>query len=198
MRDVIHFMLALRGFGGPAECPWAWWWRAWRGWRTSWCLQTDQQGKPHLLLEEPSQRSSGNADRSWNLERFLAQDAGRAACGSTARWISGNDGSHEERLYQACNDEVSWLHRWQERSYELPLWRAVFVELFRFDNNEVNRINGAITKQSIYTWRAAFWLAKNQEMWLAQCYNFKVFHGFVVQFRSEICQKIFFGIIERF
>ena len=23
MRDVIHFMLALRGFGGPAECPWA-------------------------------------------------------------------------------------------------------------------------------------------------------------------------------
>ena len=23
MRDVIHFMLALRGFGGPTECPWA-------------------------------------------------------------------------------------------------------------------------------------------------------------------------------
>ena len=23
MRDVIHFMLALHGFGGLAECPWA-------------------------------------------------------------------------------------------------------------------------------------------------------------------------------
>ena len=23
VRDVIHFMLVLRGFGGPAECPWA-------------------------------------------------------------------------------------------------------------------------------------------------------------------------------
>ena len=23
VRDVIHFTLVLRGFGGPTECPWA-------------------------------------------------------------------------------------------------------------------------------------------------------------------------------
>ena len=56
--------------------------------------------------------------------------SGRAAGGLAAQWISGNDGFHEEPLYQACNDEVSWLLQWQARSYELPLWRAVFVELF--------------------------------------------------------------------
>jgi len=58
------------------------------------------------------------------------QDTGRAAGGLAARWISDNDGFYEEPLYQACNDEVSWLLQWQARSYELPLWRAVFVELF--------------------------------------------------------------------
>ena len=60
----------------------------------------------------------------------VAGRSGRAACGLAARWISGNDGFHEEPLYQACNDEVSWLLQWQARSYELPLWPAVFVELF--------------------------------------------------------------------
>ena len=59
-----------------------------------------------------------------------AGGSGRAACGLAAQWISGNDGFHEEPLYQACNDEVSWLLQWQARSYELPLWPAVFVELF--------------------------------------------------------------------
>ena len=117
-------------FSGPTESPWAWWWHAWRGWRTSWCLQTDQQGKPRLLLEEPSQLSSGNADRSWSLERFLAQDTGRAACGLAAQWISGNDAFHEEPLYQACDDEVSWLLQWQARSHELPFLASCFRGAF--------------------------------------------------------------------
>ena len=128
-----------------------------------------KQGKPRWPLEEPSQRSFGTADRSWNPWRAACgsrarwisgndgsheeqqdaeraagrlttrstsgndgshvkrQDAGRAACRPRARWISGNDGSHEERLYQTSNNEVSWLHRWQERSYELPL--SIFEQL---------------------------------------------------------------------
>lgn len=36
-----------------------------------------------------------------------AGGSGRAAGGLAAQWISGNDGFHEEPLYQACNDEVS-------------------------------------------------------------------------------------------
>ena len=61
VRDVI----VLRGFGGPTGCPWAWWWLAWRGWRTSWCLQTDQQGKPHQLLEDDH---SGTLETQIGLE----------------------------------------------------------------------------------------------------------------------------------
>ena len=41
-----QFKLSLHGFGGQAECPWAWWWPSWREWRTSWCPQTDQPSKP--------------------------------------------------------------------------------------------------------------------------------------------------------
>ena len=33
---------ALHGYGGRAGCPWAWWWHAWRGWRTGWCPRTDR------------------------------------------------------------------------------------------------------------------------------------------------------------
>ena len=128
MRDVIHLMFALRGFGGPTECPWAWWWRAWRGWRTSWCLQTDQQGKPRWLLEEPLQRSSGNADRSWNPEQFLAQDTGRTACESAARWISGTTDLRNSDCTRPVTmrffDSTSGRSHQASHSSSCSLWRC--------------------------------------------------------------------------
>ena len=123
-------MLARRGSCVQAGCPWAWWWLAWRGWRTSSCLQTGQPGKLRWPPEGPSRQSSGSAGRSWSPERSHGPGAGRAACGSTARWISGSDGSHGERQFQVGTCEVSSLHRWPARSFALPWWRAVFVEPF--------------------------------------------------------------------
>ena len=123
-------MLVRRGSCEPAGCPWAWWWLAWRGWRTSSCLQTDQPGKPRWPPEGPSRRSSGSAGRSWSPERSHGPGAERAACGSTARWISGSDGSHGERQFQVGTCEVSSLHLWPARSFALPWWRAVSVEPF--------------------------------------------------------------------
>ncbi len=82
LKRAFEFKRALRGCGGPAGCLWAWWWLSRRGWRTGWCPQTDRPNKPRWTPAGPWQRSSGSAGPSWSPERFLAPDAGRAACGS--------------------------------------------------------------------------------------------------------------------
>lgn len=47
--NKLEFKHVLHEFDVPAVCPWALWLPAWRGWRTSLCLQTNQPGRPHLL-----------------------------------------------------------------------------------------------------------------------------------------------------
>jgi len=47
------FKHVLHGCGEPTGCPLAWWWRAWRGWRTSWCLRRDRRGRPPKLPAKP-------------------------------------------------------------------------------------------------------------------------------------------------
>lgn len=100
----------LRGFGGPAGCPLAWWWHAWRGWHTSLCLRKDQLSKLRWLPEEPWRQSSGIGDQSWSPVRFLSLDAGRAVFWSGVQCSSGNDGFLSGRRFLACICEAS-LHR---------------------------------------------------------------------------------------
>jgi len=49
-----------RGFVGRAVCPSAWWWHAWREWRTSWCLQTDPPSRPRLLPANITEKKTFN------------------------------------------------------------------------------------------------------------------------------------------
>lgn len=53
-----------RGSSWPAEYPWAWWSRAWHGWRTGWCPRRDPQDTPPLPPEGQALHGSGTADRS--------------------------------------------------------------------------------------------------------------------------------------
>ena len=122
--------LVLLGFFVQVGYPWAWWSLAWHGWRTSWCLRKDQQGKLHLLLGGPWQQILEIGDQFWSLEQFHAQAVGMATCGSKAQCSSGNDGFLGEQLFLACIGEVSWLHRWLGQIFVLPWWPVVFGELF--------------------------------------------------------------------
>lgn len=130
MKHSLRLMHVLHGSSLPIGYPLAWWWHVWRGWRTSWCLRKVQPSKPQKPLEEPWRRSSGIGDQSWSPGRFLEQDAGRAAFGWEAQWISGIFWFHEEQQFLACNDGVSWLHQWLGHSYEQPWLPTVFVEPF--------------------------------------------------------------------
>ena len=45
------------GYDGPAGCPLAWWWHAWRGWRRGWCPRRDRCGKPRWPPAGPWRRA---------------------------------------------------------------------------------------------------------------------------------------------
>ena len=99
--ELMHVPLE---FGEPTGCPLAWSLPSLHGWRKDWCLRKAQPGRLRWLLAKQQQRCSGNANRSWNLGRFLELIAGRAIFGWAVPWISGIFGFHEEPLYQVCND----------------------------------------------------------------------------------------------
>ena len=75
---------------GRAACLWAWWWRAWRGWRRDWCPRIRRPGTLRTPLAAPSRPSSGSAGRVWTPWRSRGRGAGRAACGWAVRWTSGS------------------------------------------------------------------------------------------------------------
>ena len=163
-------MLVLHGFVVRVGCPWAWWWLVWHEWHTSWYLRKDQQGKPRWLLEEPWQQSLGIGDQFWSLERFLAQAAGMATCGSKARCSFGNDGSLGVQQFLACICVVSWHHQLQVQIFVQPWWPTVFGELFlqcsyeRFawfvpfskytTNSRINVLSNQGKKNCLYTFQS--------------------------------------------
>ena len=115
------------GYGGQAGCPWAWWSHAWRGWRTSWCPQTDQPSKPQMPPAGPWRLSSGSGDRSWSPGRFISPTSGRAVCGWGAQCSSGIFWSLSGLLFLVCICGVSLHLQWLGHSYEQPWWPTVFL-----------------------------------------------------------------------
>lgn len=73
-KSTSNFKHARLWSDGQAEYPSALWSHAWHGWHTSWCPQTDPQGRPQQPPAEPKQRGSGNADQSATKHRFTSKD----------------------------------------------------------------------------------------------------------------------------
>ena len=113
---VKQLKRVLHGYVLPAGCPLAWWWHAWRGWRTSWCPRRVRLSKPLTPPGEPSLLSSGIAGRSWSPGRFTTPDAGRGVfpvymyyrSGEGKKWILG--GYHRGYIIDNLN-----LSRYSER-----------------------------------------------------------------------------------
>lgn len=121
--------LSRREYDGQVECPLAWWWPSWHGWRTSWCPQTSRQGRPRWPLEGQQLLSSGISDQSWNPELSHGLVFGKGASWWGAPSTFGSDGSRGEPQSPACSGEVSWLLRLQVHSSELLWWPAACGEL---------------------------------------------------------------------
>jgi len=119
------FRLALLECVWPAECPWAWLSRAWRGWRTDSCPRINRRGRPRTLPGGPWRRTTGNGGLSWNLALSRERVAGREACGWGAQWTSGSGGSLSGPPFRDDNGGASSRRPWRARTSSRLWWRAV-------------------------------------------------------------------------
>ena len=117
------------GFFVPIECPLAWWWLSWRGWRRGWCLRRLRPSKLRKLLGEPWQRMIGIEDRFWSLERFHGPIFGMEVFWEGAQLTSGIFWFHEGQQFLVGICVASWLHRWLVQIFLQPWWLIVFVGL---------------------------------------------------------------------
>lgn len=111
---MVKFKHALHGFDGPTGCLWAWWWHVWRGWRTSWCPQTDP---PDMLRLPPTiqreniirrdQKSMTEALGKWFWTRRL-KDKRSTALGSATQNPQLENTPARRQWQRSGNASRSW------------------------------------------------------------------------------------------
>ena len=150
-------MLVLLGFVGRAGCPSAWWWLAWRGWRTSLCPRKVRRGTLRKLPEsfhETMKLRKINYLKSANSSRLEAEISleilrdfsdetleGKLADEKLGRFLVSSDFSKSDGSWSVS---VRLLHasgRWSRFSSSLkarikirgillrddPFWRFIII-----------------------------------------------------------------------